>query len=486
MSPVQLLSGLVGLCLLSSLCVAAAVAAPPSGGVDIVPQQVHISLGHTATSLTFSWMSWSAPVSARVLYGLSASELHSTVHAHFHAFVDGGSERLTRFMYNASVHGLQPGQHYFYRAAAANETGSFNSTLLDFHTVPADVGTGADKPLRVGLLGDWGLINGTETHNSLQRLVERQGLDLLVHVGDISYNLATDNGRVGDSFLRREQSVAGRVAYQVAVGNHEGAYNFSHYLQRFAMPNEASGSPSSLYSSFNVGPVHFISFDAERYFVPDYLGYTAMPTMEYVRQQYEWLQRDLHKAHGNRDKQPWIVAYAHRPMYCTHIDDDWDETWCTEDAAALRDGVAFNGGPRQFGLEQLFHNYSVDLYVSGHMHSYERTYPVYREQLVNTNYRDNAAMWHLIVGASGCQGPMDTFDEGSVYPWSAARSDSYGYGVLNVYNATHMQWQQILDEDESVLDEVWVVKAAMGGPSEMKVAAAAAAAAAGGARHVRG
>ena len=90
--------------------------------------------------------------------------------------------------------------------------------------------------------------------------------------------------------------------------------------------------------------------------------------------------------------------------------------------------------------------------------SYERTYPVYREQVVNTHYRNNRAMFHLIVGASGCQGPMDTFDEGAVYPWSAARSDSYGYGVLNVYNGTHMHWQQILDEDESVMDEVWVVK----------------------------
>ena len=98
--------------------------------------------------------------------------------------------------------------------------------------------------------------------------------------------------------------------------------------------------------------------------------------------------------------------------------------------------------------------------------SYERTYPVYREQVVNADYRDNAAMWHLIVGASGCQGPMDTFDEGTVYPWSAARSDSYGYGVLEVHNATHMHWMQILDEDESVMDEVWVVKREQGRKSD--------------------
>ena len=451
----MIIRGLVALCFLPALCLSAVASA---AAVDIVPQQVHLSLGYSSTSITFQWVSWSSPSSAHVSYGLSSSSLSTTVPAGFHVFVDGGAAALHRTMYNASVHGLQSGQRYYYQVTAVNSTGQYNSTVLDFHTVPAHVGTGATNPLRVGLLGDWGLVTGNATHDSLKRLIDRQGLDLLVHVGDISYNLATDNGRVGDAFMVREQSVAGRVPYAVAVGNHEGAYNFSHYRERFAMPNEASGSPSNYYSSFNVGPVHFISFDAERYFIPDNLGSTAMPTMAYIRQQYEWLERDLKKAHANREQQPWIVAYAHRPMYCTHIANDWNEPWCTEDASAVRDGVAFDGGVRMYGLERLFHMYSVDLYASGHMHSYERTYPVYRQQIVSRNYSEPAAMFHLIVGASGCCNGMDTFDEGAVYPWSAARSDSYGYGVLNVYNHTHIQWQQILDEDESVLDEVWVVK----------------------------
>jgi len=435
-----------------------------SQSVDIVPQQIHLSLGYTPATVTVSWVSWTEPDLAFVQYG-AAGALDRTVAAHFHTFVDGGEQRTQRTMYTATIHGLKGGARYEYRVTAVNGTGNFTSQPLIFRAILADIATGADKPLRVGLLGDWGLDNGNSTHNSLQRLVDREQLDLIVHVGDISYNLATDNGRIGDAFMVREQSVAGRVPYQVAPGNHEGAYNFSHYRERFAMPNEASGSPSNMYSSFNVGPVHFIAFDAERYFVPDYLPYTAMPTMEYVREQYDWLSRDLEKAHQNRDKQPWIVAYAHRPMYCTHIDGDWNAPYCTEQAAALRDGVAFNGGRRMYGLEKLFHNYSVDMYASGHMHSYERTYPVYREQTMNVDYRNCAAMWHLVVGASGCVEELDRYDEGSVYPWSAARSDSYGYGVLTVHNATHMQWQQILDEDESVLDEVWVMKeAALGGP----------------------
>ena len=90
--------------------------------------------------------------------------------------------------------------------------------------------------------------------------------------------------------------------------------------------------------------------------------------------------------------------------------------------------------------------------------SYERTYPVYRERTMDTEYSGNKGTFHLVTGAGGCQEYLDEFDDATAYPWSASRSDTYGYGVLSVYNKTHMHWAQILDQDESVLDQVWVTK----------------------------
>ena len=144
------------------------------------------------------------------------------------------------------------------------------------------------------------------------------------------------------------------------------------------MPHTASGSRSPLYYSFNVGPVHFVSFDAELYFVPDFAA-TRRPTMDDVRLQFEWLRADLERAVARRAEQPWIVAFAHRPMYCTHIQGDWEQEWCTEDTAAVRDGVAFDGGPRMYGLEALFHNHSVDVYSSGHMHVASHSHTQYAD-----------------------------------------------------------------------------------------------------------
>ena len=46
------------------------------------------------------------------------------------------------------------------------------------------------------------------------------------------------------------------------------------------------------------------------------------------------------------------------------------------------------------------------------MHSYERTYPVYREQVMDRQYEDNKATWHLVVGAAGCQEYLDRFGRG--------------------------------------------------------------------------
>ena len=135
-----------------------------------------------------------------------------------------------------------------------------------------------------------------------------------------------------------------------------------------------------------------------------------------------------------------------------------DDADCTINTYRIRDGVNWNGGQRQFGLERLFYQSGVDVYLSGHEHSYERLYPVYRQQLLSQSYDPLIAPFYLVAGAAGCDEYIDTWDESTIYPYSASRSDSYGYGVLTVHNTTHALWQQIHDEDGAVLDSVWLVK----------------------------
>ena len=57
--------------------------------------------------------------------------------------------------------------------------------------------------------------------------------------------------------------------------------------------------------------------------------------------------------------------------------------------------------PMQAALEQLLYDYEVDAMFTGHVHSYERDYPVYQGQLESTSYVDPRATVHLLVGGAG-------------------------------------------------------------------------------------
>ncbi|PFX19149.1 Iron/zinc purple acid phosphatase-like protein [Stylophora pistillata] len=45
-----------------------------------------------------------------------------------------------------------------------------------------------------------------------------------------------DNAVVGDDFMNQIQPIAAYVPYMTCPGNHEYAYNFSNYKNRFSMP----------------------------------------------------------------------------------------------------------------------------------------------------------------------------------------------------------------------------------------------------------
>jgi len=75
--------------------------------------------------------------------------------------------------------------------------------------------------------------------------------------------------------------------------------------------------------------------------------------------QYEFLERDLKKASSNPNTK-WIILGVHRPFYAASSS-DYDEN----------KGLAHQ-------LEDLMKQYRVDIVQTGHMHCYERTWPIYR------------------------------------------------------------------------------------------------------------
>lgn len=73
-------------------------------------------------------------------------------------------------------------------------------------------------------------------------------------------------------------------------------------------------------------------------------------------------------------------------------------------------------------------------------------------------YVDPLYPTHIISGAGGCREYYDYYDEVFYGAWSVLRSSTYGYGHLTVHNATHLYWEQLLDEGHGGKDTLWIVK----------------------------
>ncbi|CAF4418080.1 unnamed protein product, partial [Rotaria magnacalcarata] len=63
---------------------------------------------------------------------------------------------------------------------------------------------------------------GRDNAQSLPRLQEETQsghFDLILHVGDMAYNMDIDNARVGDDYMNAIESIAAYIPYMTCPGN---------------------------------------------------------------------------------------------------------------------------------------------------------------------------------------------------------------------------------------------------------------------------
>uniref|UniRef100_A0A146M8T4 Purple acid phosphatase n=1 Tax=Lygus hesperus TaxID=30085 RepID=A0A146M8T4_LYGHE len=398
------------------------------------PEQVHISFGENVSEIVVTWSTKQRAPSV-VEYGIDG--LARSVKGTVKKFVDNGPRQLAQYIHRVKLSDLLPKQRYVYHC------GSNLGWSDEFWFRTVDNTT--DWAPKLAVYGDMGNENARSLP-FLQRESLVGSLDAVLHVGDFAYDMRDDDGQVGDQFMRQIEPIAAYLPYMVSAGNHEEAYNFSHYRAKFSMP----GGHDNLWYSFDMGPIHFINLNTEAYYFPEY-------GIKLCIKQYLWLEEDLKKASSpeNRAKRPWIITYGHRPMYCS--DNDGDD--CTRHSSRVRSGVPiFNW----FGLEDLFYKYGVDLELWAHEHSYERLWPVYNHEVRNGSYnepyRNPNAPVHIITGSAGCKENTDPFVDHPQH-WSAFRSSDYGYARLQVFNHTHLYFEQIsVDLEGDVIDRMWLIK----------------------------
>nr|AAW26678.1 SJCHGC01821 protein [Schistosoma japonicum] len=414
-----------------------------------IPDQVHIALGEKLSTISITWITQEATENSTVLYGTKLLNMKSTGYAK--KFIDGGREQRSMYIHRVILTDLIANTIYNYKCGSLDGW----SSVLQFHSLPSHPYWSP----KLAVYGDMGEVDAFSLPELIHQVKDLHNYDMILHVGDFAYNMETDNGRVGDKFMRNIQPIASRIPYMTCVGNHEAAYNFSNYKARFTMPG---GDGESQFYSFNVGPAHIVAFSSELYYFLFY-GWTTL-----VRQ-FDWLVKDLQEANKpeNRKLYPWIIVMGHRPMYCSN---SFDPMHCDFVNNIIRTG--FEISPKYqnngyfMGLEDLFYQNGVDLIIAGHEHSYERFWPVYNRTVCNSTtssnpYENPNAPVHIVSGAAGSNEGKDTFIYGGK-PWSAFRTTDFGFTRLVIHNVSHLEIEQISVENSErkgkVIDSFTIIK----------------------------
>lgn len=253
------------------------------------------------------------------------------------------------------VSGLTPNsKYYYYLSTDGNDTISRYDNSYYFRTNPTE-GT---KTERVGfwVLGDQGQPGTRQDDVHLEALsLYQDSMDLILMLGDNAYSNGTDAQFEAAVFGTQLDSIMRNTPVYSTVGNHEVRYVTAHsistpettpyyLIHSFPVTGEGGGVASNTesYFSWNYANVHFVSINAEE---EDLDSSTSS--------MWSWLETDL-----QQNTMDWIVVIVHQGPYTkgSHNSDTENEH------IKVRENFL-----------PLLERYGVDLMMSGHSHSYERS-----------------------------------------------------------------------------------------------------------------
>jgi hypothetical protein len=304
------------------------------------PQQVRLSwTGDPDTTLTVAWVTGSRNNPGVVQYREAASETWSEARAAIAPIPRNGILPGEGFGHGATLTGLKPGATYEYRVSSdLGEKRGFSTTFTT-RTAP-----GADGAYRFAFIADVGLRGRIDAlADGVDAVLDAVRADKPLFVlGGGDYAYGNRDGRFRDPTLaidewfRQMQPLFASAPFMPAYGNHENRLreNLAFWTGRVRHP---AGFEGTSYS-FDVGPAHFAALFADGY--NDLDGALA------------WLDRDLARARERGVR--WLVVYQHEPVF--------------------GHGAAHPARPEALKIAGILERHRVDLNLSAHDQSYERTY----------------------------------------------------------------------------------------------------------------
>jgi hypothetical protein len=257
--------------------------------------------------------------------------------------------------------------------------------------------------------------------------MSEEKVDAILHAGDMSYS-DCDHLR-WDSWFDMVEYVASETPWYVVGGNHEIEHSdvsneiFVAYEARFAMPKikDAVMEPTTVTTECTPSELYGAHYDYGNSFYSFEWGPAKMIMLNSYTDtaegspQYDWLVSELEQV--DREKTPWVIAVYHCPTYNSFSDHQGEKQ-----QIAMKEN-----------MEPLFAKHRVNIAFNGHVHGYERTFPVADNEV------KEVGSVYVITGEGGNrEGHARGFLDESSPSWSAFRdNETFGHSTLEILNSTH-------------------------------------------------
>lgn len=234
--------------------------------------------------------------------------------------------------------------------------GAFLALLLQ--SAAADVG--------ISTVGDWGCSSNTQqTVNN----IKNKNPQLVLALGDYSYQ------STAKCWLDKIKPIDSKT--KINIGNHdvESKKLLDSYMDHFKL--------SKQYYSFDFQQIHILTISTETSFKSG-------------SAQFKFVNSDLQKASKNSSIK-WIIVNMHKPLYSSP--NTCSASSC-KGVKSLRDTY-----------HPLFDKYGVDLVLEGHVHNYQRSFPIKYNpsnslkpiitSSKKSDYNNPAGQIYVLVGTGG-------------------------------------------------------------------------------------
>lgn len=262
-------------------------------------------------------------------------------------------------MHEIPLIGLQPNTKYFYRMVCTDADG----TVIAGKANVFQTACGPSDAYSFTIFGDTQK-NPTITGKIAKLMWERRP-NFVLHMGDVVDN-GPDKKEWTEELFKPCNDLFGRVPVFPCIGNHEK--NHAHYYQYFSLPKP------EYYYKFVYGNAEFFVIDSNKPLLPG-------------SEQYLWLDTALANS-----KAKWKFCYHHHPCW-TMDSDDYGNTWKVNSKF---------GDSRARSLIPLYEKHKVDFAMNGHVHFYERSWPIRADKVDPTD-----GVTYLTSGGGG--GKLEDF-----------------------------------------------------------------------------